>query len=314
MKKVLYIQPIHPAGMERLAERYEVIVAPDASRETIESLIPEAAAIVTRLTTIDAGLIEKGVKLEAVAKHGVGVDNIDVAAASARGIRVLTTGDANSLSVAEHAFFAIGALCKGITGLDSEFHRGNWACRDQVKAVEVTGKTLGIAGLGKIGSRLAHMAKNGFSMDVAVYDPYLTKDEIISQGCRPVDSIEELCRSADVLSVHVPLSDATRNLIDKKRLALMKPGAFVINFARGGIVNERDLCEALNSKTIAGAAVDVFEQEPPAPDHPYFSTERLILSPHCSTFTEESRARMSLNLADGIEAVLEGREPRFSAN
>lgn len=314
MKKILYIQPIHPAGMEQLAQKFEVIVALDASRETIEKLIPDVEAIVTRLSVIDKDLIEKGVKLKAIAKHGVGVDNIDVTAANERGIRVLTTGDANSLSVAEHAFFAIGALSKGLTGLNSEFHRGNWACRDQVKAIELTGKTLGIIGLGKIGSRLARMARHGLLMDVAIYDPYLTEEEIEAQGYRTVESVDELCRISDVLSVHVPLDDTTRNLIGKERLALMKPGAFVVNFARGGIVNERELCEALEKGTIAGAAIDVFEQEPPAPDHPFFTMEQVILSPHCATFTAESRARMSMNLAEGIEAVLEGREPKYSAN
>lgn len=314
MKKILYIQPIHPSGMEKLAEKFEVIVAPDASRETIEALIPEAEAVVTRLTVIDRELIEKGVKLKAIAKHGVGVDNIDMEAAGEKGIRVLTTGDANSLSVAEHAFFAIGALSKGMTQLNSEFRRGNWGYRDQVKAVELTGKTLGIAGLGKIGSRLALMAKHGFSMDIAVFDPYLTKEEIAGLGYRAVESIDELCRCSDVLSVHVPLNESTRNLIGKERLSLMKPSAFVVNFARGGIINEKELCDALKSGTIAGAAVDVFEQEPPAPDHPFFTLEQVILSPHCATFTAESRARMSMNLAEGIEAVLEGKEPKFSAN
>ena len=154
-------------------------------------------------------------------------------------------------------------------------------------------------------------------MNVLAYDPYVSKealDAIEREGYARVEDLDELVRRVDILSVHVPLTQKTRNLIDRRRLGLMKPGAFVVNFARGGIVDEEALYDALVQGRLAGAALDVFEEEPPRPDHPLLQLEQVILSPHCAFSTEDSRIKMSMVLAEGIEDVLEGRRPRFAVN
>lgn len=313
-KKVLYIHPLHPSGMDFLRERYDVTVDDDESKEHLLSVIGDYHAVTTRLTVIDADIIAAGKNLKAIAKHGVGVDNIDVSAATERGIAVLTTGTANSVSVAEHAFFAAGALAKRIVHLDDAMRHGNWASRDEKGSIDLNGRTLGLVGMGRIGSAMAFMAKNGFSMPVIVYDPFLTKEAVEREGYLWTDDVDDLCARADVLSLHVPLTDGTRNLIDARRLAMMKPTAIVLNFARGGVVNEDDLYVALRDKTIAAAAIDAWEHEPPDFKHPLFQLDNVLLSPHCGTFTEDSRKRMSMAVAEGIDAVLSGRVPVNAAN
>lgn len=304
MMKVLYIQPIHESGMKRLSQKYEVIVAPDTTRETLEKYIADAAAVITRLTVVDASLMEKARNLKAVCKHGVGVDNIDVEYAKNHGIAVLTTGDANSSSVAEHAMFAIGALFKRIAYFNKEMLKGNWLSRDTGGSFDVRGKTLGIIGLGRIGMCLANMAKNGFNMNVIVYDPFVSREIVEAKGFAYYEDLDEMLPLVDIISPHIPLTDATRDLIDGRRLGMMKKGSYVINFSRGGIVNEKALCQALENGHIAGAALDVFEEEPPGTDNPLFNNPNVLLSPHCATFTEDSRIRMSLRLAEEIEKVL----------
>jgi D-3-phosphoglycerate dehydrogenase len=313
-KKVLYIQPLHKSGMDKLSEKYEVIIANNENKEHLKSIIPDVNAIVTRLTVIDKELITAGKNLEAIAKHGIGVDNIDVEAATERNITVLTTGNANSLSVAEHAFFAMGAMCKRITYFDDQMRKGNWKSRDTLGSKDMTGKLLGIIGLGNIGSNVAKMAKEGFGMQVEVYDPYADQEAVVSLGYKYVKDVDTICREADFITVHVPLNDDTKNLIDKRRLSMMKSTACLVNFARGGIVNEKDLYEALKNKTIATAALDVFEEEPLSLASPLLELDNVVLSPHCATFSEDSRIRMSLQVAEGVDDVLSGRAPKFAAN
>lgn len=313
-KKVLYIQPLHPAGMELLRGRYDVVVADRQDRGSLLEAIADASAVVTRLTTVDAELIAAGQRLEAIAKHGVGVDNIDLEAANARGIAVLTTGRANSLSVAEHTLLAMGALCKRIASLDRAMRAGNWLDRDEPGSVDLFGRRLGIVGFGRIGSELAAMARYGFHMDVELYDPHISREAVERAGYRYHTSLDTLCVEADILSLHVPLNQETRQLIDRRRLGLMKPTAYLINFARGGVVDEAALYQALVEKRLAGAALDCFEQEPPDPKNPLFQLDNVLLSPHCGTFTEDSRIRMSHQLAEGINAILSGRRAEYVAN
>ena len=314
MNKVLYIQPLHPAGMAFLKEKYDVFVADNEDRAFIRSIIGDYHAIVTRLTVIDEELIAAGINLQAIAKHGVGVDNIDVETATKRNIAVLTTGDANSLSVAEHTFFAIGALSKRIAYLDKSARRGHWKSRDEGGSIDISGKTLAVAGIGRIGANVARMAKHGFNMKVCVFDPYAEKTDVEAMGYVYLDSMDDLCRAADFMTLHVPLTDATRDLLDERRMALLKPTAYIINFARGGIVDEEALYRALKEKRLAGAALDAFMAEPPDCSAPLFALDNVLLSPHCGTFSEDSRKRMSMRVAEGIDDVLSGRAPQSSAN
>lgn len=309
MYKILYIQPIHPDGMNRLAAREDcrVVVAPDTKRETLEAEIRDADVIITRLTDIDAALMAHGPKLKAVCKHGVGVDNIDVGYCREHNIAVLTTGDANSSTVAEQTMLAIGALLRRVVWLDRRMREGDWGSRDRADACDLMGRTLGIVGYGRIGKCLARMAGKGFLMNVRVYDPWAKKEDVEADGWIWDESLDTLLENADIVSPHVPLTDSTRGMIGREQLAMMKPGSFVANFARGGVVDEAALVEALNSGHIAGAALDVFQQEPPSVENPLFAMENVILSPHCATFTEDSRSRMSLRLAQEIERVLDAQ-------
>ncbi|MGN1020044.1 MAG: hydroxyacid dehydrogenase [Aristaeellaceae bacterium] len=307
MPRILYIQPIHPDGMAYLAGKpgYEVAVAPDTQRETLAREIADADAVVTRLTAVDAELMRHARHLRAVCKHGVGVDNIDTGYCRAHGIAVLTTGDANSSTVAEQAMLAIGALLRRMPWLDQRMREGDWQSRDRAGAADLMGRTLGLVGYGRIGKCLARMAARGFLMEVCVYDPYADRAEVEAEGFRYAGQLEDVLRAADALSLHVPLTDATRGMIGAQELALMKPGALVVNFARGGVVDEAALTDALRSGHLGGAALDVFETEPPAADNPLLHMDNVILSPHCATFTEDSRRRMSMRLALELERTLD---------
>ena len=304
MKKVLYIQPLHPAGMKYLSDRYEVVIADNEDQDFLRSIIGEYHAVVTRLTRIDRRLMEAGGKLQAIAKHGVGTDNIDVKSAEERGIRIVTTGDANSGSVAEHTVLALGALAKRIPYLNEAVRNGCWEARDEGGSVDICGKIVGIAGFGRIGSRVAAIMKQGFGADVFVYDPFASRKEVEKDGYHWVADMDELCRLSDFLTLHMPLTEDTRSLIDSRRLAMMKPTAYLANFARGGIVDEQALYDALSDRVIAGAAVDAFENEPPPQDCRLLQLDHVLLSPHCATFSEDSRRRMSLAVARGIDEIL----------
>lgn len=313
-KKILFVQNIHRTGMDRLREHYAVTVAENEKKEVLLSAVRDADAIVTRLTEIDRDVIDAAQNLKAIAKNGIGVDNIDVAYATSKGIPVLTTGFANTWSVAEHTVFAMGALFKRIVYFDQKMHSGNWSCRDSGGIQDVTGRVFGIIGFGRIGRYVAGIIKDGFHMDVLVYDPYLDRAGVEALGCRWTDSLEDLCRTADVISLHMPLTQENTHIINDRTLALMKPSAIVINFSRGLMVDEDALYRALAEKRIAGAALDAFVPEPPVFTHPLYRLDNVLLSPHTAGISEDARERMSLKVAEGLEAVLEGQVPELCAN
>ena len=313
MKKVLYIQPIHAAGMDMLREKYDVVVANNEDKVFLMEAVKDASAIVTRLTDVDKDIIAAGTKLEAIAKNGIGVDNIDVAEANARGIAVLTTGHANTWSVAEHTMFAVGALYKRLTYFDNAMHAGNWKCRDEGGFTDVEGQVFGIVGLGRIGQMVAELAK-AFRMEVLVFDPFLPREKIESMGCRWAETFDDLCRQSDVISLHMPLTPENTHMINDHSLSLMKPTAFVINFSRGMMVDLDALYRALAEKKIAGAALDAFTPEPPDFSHPIYKLDNVLLSPHTAGISEAARRRMSIQVAKGIDDVLSGRVPECCAN
>lgn len=313
MKKVLYIQPIHAAGMDMLRENYDVVVANNEDKAFLMEAVKDASAIVTRLTDVDKDIISAGTRLEAIAKNGIGVDNIDVAEATARGIAVLTTGHANTWSVAEHTMFAVGALYKRLTYFDNAMHAGNWKCRDEGGFTDVEGQVFGIVGLGRIGQSVADLAK-AFRMQVLVFDPYISRDKVESMGFRWAETLEDLCRQSDVISLHMPLTPENTHMINDRTLSLMKPTAFVINFSRGMMVDTDALYRALVEKKIAGAALDAFTPEPPDFEHPIYRLDNVLLSPHTAGITEAARRRMSIQVAKGIQDVLSGRVPECCAN
>ncbi len=321
--KVLLAESIHKLGIDLLKEAAEVKIAKDNSEQSILEEIVDADALIMRSSPLPGNVIRQSKKLKVIGKHGGGVDNIDLHAANEMGVAVINVPDANILSVAEHTMTVILCLAKKIREAEDALRSGffnqqaslpGMVTKYGFTALELCGKTLGIVGVGRIGRLTARIARYGFSMDVYGYDPYVSAEEMKGEGVEPVDSIDEIFRSADFISIHVPLDEYTVNLVNKELISLMKPTAFLINIARGGIVNEDDLYKALKSKTIAGAAVDVYEKEPPSPKHPLFELDNIIVTPHMAAMTDGALIRMAQDIAQGIIEVLNGRKPKHLIN
>jgi D-3-phosphoglycerate dehydrogenase len=254
-------------------------------------------------------MMEAAPDLKIVSRHGVGLDNIDVAAATERGVAVATIGLANAPSVVEHTIAMMYALAKRLHELDRAVREGDyWRGRTKLISMDVAGRTALIIGLGRIGSRLAK-ALNALGLKCVGVDPAYTAAEIEAMGCEPVADFRTALPRADFVTVHCPLQDDTRNLIGAAELALLKPSAYVINCARGGIVNEAALLDALNGGRLKGAALDVQVSEPPADNDPLLACDRLILTPHSAAATPETAMRSSVTVAQNVLDYFDGRLP-----
>ncbi|MEW8959703.1 hydroxyacid dehydrogenase [Neomoorella humiferrea] len=313
-KKVLIVQPIHESGMKVFDDRFEVKVAPDPSVETVKREIKGVEGVVVRTAPFTREIIAAADSLKVIARHGVGVDNIDVRAATERGILVVNTPDANAVSVAEHTITAIGALAKRLLSMDLATRRGEWEVRNEYKAVDLDGKVLGLVGLGRIGTMVAKKAAAAFNMRVIAYDPYVRPETAAENNITLYSDLDRIFQEADVVSLHTPLTPETRGLVNEERLALMKASAFLINFSRGGVVDEDALYKALKNGLIAGAALDVFEEEPPPHNHPLFELDNVLLSPHSAALTKECVVRMATGAAQGVVDVLTGKRPQYVVN
>jgi D-3-phosphoglycerate dehydrogenase len=309
MKKVLITSPIHKDGINMLEEKFEVIISPSEDKETLINLCRDVDAIIVRLANIDKDIIDAAKNLKIIAKHGAGVDNVDVRYATEKGIYVVNTGNANSLSVAEHTIAAILAVFKRVTIIDNAVRNDNWYVKNDNRSLNYTGKTLGLIGVGSIGSEVARMARNGFLMKVIAFDPYANKEKAAEIGIEIIDNLEVIFKTADIISVHTPLTKETRGFINKELLQLLKPTAVFANFARGEIIDEEYLAEMLKEKRIFGAALDAFSQEPLPKDSPFYSLENVILSPHAGTFTDDCRSKMAQYLAEDIIGFFKGQQP-----
>lgn len=312
--KVLISQPIHDAGVRLLAEIFEVRVSPDPSPTTLAREIRDCSGLLVRTAPIPASVIEAGPGLKVIARHGVGYENIDVAAATRRGIPVAITADANALSVAEHVLVLMGALAKRLVEYDGATRKGDWEIRNSYRAIDLSGKVLGILGMGRIGSLVCKKARAAFDMEVLAYDPVVPREGMERAGARVVGSIPELLQASDVVTVHTPLTPETRGLIGEAQFKLMKPAAFLINTARGPVVDEKALFTSLKEGRIAGAGLDVFDEEPPDPKHPLFNLPNVVLTPHSAGLTVECVIRMATGAAQAIVDVLEGRRPPHVIN
>ncbi|WP_406677877.1 hydroxyacid dehydrogenase [Moorella sp. ACPs] len=313
-KKVLIVQPIHESGLKVFDDRFEVRVAPDPSVETVKREIKGVEGVIVRTAPFTREIIAAADSLKVIARHGVGVDNIDIQAATERGILVLNTPDANAVSVAEHTLTAIGALAKRVLPMDRATRRGDWEVRNEYKAVDLDGKVLGLIGIGRIGTLVARKAIAAFNMQVIAYDPYVRPEVAARNSITLYHELDRVFREADVVSIHTPLTAETRGLVNEARLALMKPSAFLVNFSRGGVVDEEALYYALKEGLIAGAALDVFADEPPRHDNPLLQLDNVLLSPHSAALTEECVVRMATGAARGVVDVLTGKRPQFVVN
>jgi D-3-phosphoglycerate dehydrogenase / 2-oxoglutarate reductase len=293
MPHILIAGKLHPAGLALLEATQGVTFThvEEISEASSQPYLAQADAVVIRTQPMGAASIAKAAKLQIVSRHGVGYDAVDLAALNARHIPLCIVGDMNSVSVAEHAMMMVLACAKQIIRSDAAVRTGPWGWRNKLEQGEVSGKRLLIIGYGRIGRHLAQMAA-GFGMQLAAYDPYLTKTGWPAGNVAQVADLAAGLAQADFVSVHIPKADGP--ILGAAEIAQMKPGAFIINTARGGIVDEAALADALRSGHIAGAGLDVFDAEPPAPDHPLQAFDQVILTPHTAGLTREAAERMAV--------------------
>lgn len=321
-KKVLITQFIHPDGMKILEDAVEeVVLAPDPKPETLLSMMDDSIdGIIVRHNRLTAEMIEKCTNLQVIARHGIGTELIDLDAATRQGVIVTNTPHAATVSVAEHTMMYILMLGRKIMTADKEQRKANFAIKVTYKPDDVEGKTVGIIGLGHIGSIVAKYC-NAFDMNVIAYDPRLTEEDGLKYGAKMMPDMNSVLREADFVTIHTPQSEETIHMISTEEFALMKPTAYFINCARGPIVDEKALIEALENQTIAGAALDVFEQEPTDKDgellEPYkklFAMENLIISPHSSALTVSGSRKMAVQSAQQMVKVLSGEDADWVVN
>ena len=310
----LLYETMHEAGTELLRQHGEVVVAPALDEATLVSMVRDADAIVIRANgKVSRAVIEAAAKLKVVGRHGVGLENIDVAAATERSIWVVYTPEANSESVAEHFVVLALSLSKRVLEADRALRAGQWNVRYEYIGRELFGKTLGVVGFGRIGRTTARMCHRGFGMPVLYYDVVSAQAEVAAETQARRVSLDELLRTADYVSLNLPLTPETRHIIGRVQVRMMKPTAFLMNLGRGPLWDEKAVLEALEQKWIAGAGTDVFEEEPTAKDNPLLRFPNFVCTPHMAAHTHEATRRMSL-VAEDILAVLQGREPRWPAN
>jgi D-3-phosphoglycerate dehydrogenase len=305
--RVLVSDKLSERGLEvfrRAGPEIEVDARPDLGKnpDALMQIIGDYDALAVRSATqVTPELLERAEKLKVIGRAGIGVDNINLDAASKRGIVVMNTPDGNVITTAEHAISLMCALCRRIPQATASMRAGKWE-KSKFQGRELFAKNLGIVGLGNIGRIVADRAK-GLRMNVLAYDPFVTQEKAQAMGVRLLN-LDELLAEADIVTLHVPLMDATRNIIDAKAIAKMKPGALLINAARGGLVDEAAVVEALKTEHLGGAAFDVYETEPPASDHPLLGLDQVILTPHLGASTTEAQDNVAVAVAHQIIALL----------
>ncbi|NJK80672.1 MAG: phosphoglycerate dehydrogenase [Chloroflexaceae bacterium] len=311
MDRILVTEKIAPAGLEILQQGAEVDVKLNLDKEALLQTLPEYDALVVRSATkVTAEVIAAGTRLRVIGRAGTGVDNIDVDAATQRGIMVVNAPASNNVAVAELTIGLLLAIARQVPQAHLSVQEGKWE-RTKFMGWEVRDKTLGLLGLGRIGSQVARRAR-GFEMHILAYDPVVSFDRAGQLGVEIV-AIEELLERSDIVSIHVPLVDGTRNLINAEMIARMQPGAVLINASRGGIVDEAALLEALNSGHLGAAALDVFAKEPPE-NSALIGHPKVIHTPHLGASTAEAQEQTGTDVAEGILAALQGGTPRYAVN
>lgn len=309
---VLLTNRIHERAFKRLAEEAEVRVASGADEATLVREIQGIHGLIVR-APITPAVLHAGASLKVVARHGVGLDFIPVAVATARGIPVTFTPDANTESVAEHVVGAMIALAHHLLPGDRAVRSGDWERRHKLIGVDLFRRTLGVVGFGRIGSRVGEICRQAFSMRVLAYDPVVSEETMRATGAEPA-TLDVVLAEADFVTVHTPLNERTRGLIGQDAFARMKPGAYFINAARGGIADPVALQTALGSGRIRAAALDVFPKEPPDAADPILGMDQVLLTPHSAAHTEEAMMRMGMDAAEDVLRVLRGERPRYCAN
>ena len=308
--KILVTESMAKDGPVWLKEHgYEVKYARGIEAKTLIEDLQDCDGVIPRLAVMSDDVISQCPRLKVIARHGAGVDTVDLESCKRHGVRVVNSVGSNTIAVSEHAIMLILACAKSLNIVQGHYRSGNYALgRKNTVAVELYGKTLGLIGMGHIGSNVARMVAKGFGMRVLVYDPYLAK------GRKPeyvtlVENRDQVFKESDFISIHMPVTPQTKNSIGAAEFGMMKPKAYIVNTARGTIIDEPALIDALISGKIAGAGLDVANPEPAELSNPLFTLSNVILTPHCAGSTLESKARSSLGAAKGCDEILTGKNP-----
>ena len=301
-----------PEGMDMLAGT-EATVLKSTDMVQYPQALADADAVIVRVSRFRKDALDSCPKLRVIGRTGVGVDSVDVEEATRRGIPVVVTPGANSPAVAEHTVAFMFALAHNLVECHNEQLKGNYAVRDKGSMFEVAGKTVLILGLGAVGSRVAALCR-AVGMKTIGYAPSKTEEQIRAMGCEVCKNLHDALPQADFVTLHVPLNSTTRSMIGRTEIAMMKPGAMVINCARGGVIDESALADALNEGRLGGAGIDCFEKDPPAVDNPLMNAKNVIVSPHNAALTRESMINVSRMCVEGCMAVLRGEKWPHVAN
>ncbi len=302
--KVVATDRVSAEGLASLEQddRFEVVQIPDSNDPGFGEQLASASGLIVRSATrVDAAMLDSASQLRVVGRAGVGVDNVDLQAASERGVAVVNAPAGNTIAAAELTMALLLAVARRVAEADRSIRDGKWD-RTRLQGVELQGRTLGVIGAGRIGGAVAERCQ-AFGMKVVVYDPYLPADRLADLGLSVVP-FDQLLEMSDVITLHVPLTEETRHLIGPAQLEAMRPGAFLINVSRGGVVDEEALAQALARGAIGGAGFDVFESEPLAGDSPLLLAPNLVLTPHLGASTAEAQIQVAVEVVDNIRAVL----------
>jgi D-3-phosphoglycerate dehydrogenase / 2-oxoglutarate reductase len=310
--KVLVTEPLAERGLELLRQDFQVDVRTDlAASGLVEAIPPYHAVVVRSQTRVDAAAIGAGDNLKVIARAGIGLDNVDVGAATRRGVMVVNAPQSNILSAAEHTMALVLALARNVPQADASLRSGSWD-RERFQGVELHGKTLGIVGLGRVGTMVAQRSLS-FGMRLIAYDPYVSRERARELGIELMPDLGALLVQSDFITVHLPRTTETEALIGERELSLMKEGARLVNTARGGIVDEAALAEALRSGRLGGAALDVFEEEP-VEQHPLFGLPNAVVTPHLGASTREAQDKAGLAIAEMVRLALKGEFVPYAVN
>ena len=309
MYKIAIIESIHKDGLDLLKKNsnYDFDVIEDTSEKNLIKRLPDFDACTLRVSKLNEKILSKCRNLKVISRHGVGYDNVDLNYIKKNNITLLITATANAVAVAEHVIYMMLSISKSINQYDQEVRNGNFKKNaSSITTFELFNKEILIVGFGRIGQNLIKRCK-GFEMKVKVFDPFVDNDTIERFGGQKIENLDDGLKICDYLSLHAPLTEKTKNLINYSKLKIMKREAIIINTARGGIINENDLDKALKENIIFGAGLDVFEKEPIDKTNPLLSNKKILLSPHSATFTNECKSRMSLETTKNIIDFFENK-------
>ncbi|MEI7496430.1 MAG: hydroxyacid dehydrogenase [Betaproteobacteria bacterium] len=312
--RVIVADPMHEDGLALLKEKFHVEVFQPSQKAECREAIKYADAVIVRTFVIDSDLLGRALSLKAIVKHGAGVDNINIPEATARGITVANSGDANAESVAEATVSLMFAALRRTNQMHRAMVEGNYDIRWNLLLEGISGKTLGIVGLGNIGRRVARMCRDGFGMSIIALDPFLTKEDMKVERVIKVESLDELLQKSDIVSLNSGMKHGDKALIGAHELSLMRKHAVIVNTARGGMIDELALAQSLSQGQIYGAGLDVLSQEPPDANHPLLKLDNVVLAPHIGGATSSARRLMATRSAEAVINILGGQTPQFPLN